>query len=189
MSHVIELLGAIMERGGPVLWLLVLLSLAVVATGLERFWWWTKAGAEFRLHNYRRDGGGPCLNRWRTVLREEGHAMAHTVIERDLRRGVSFLGFVVGAAPMLGILGTVLGLAKALGALGAKGTGSSQASLDRLISAGLAEAMLTTAAGLVIALVALVLRHWLHARVREAGGVLNCESERISPKPEPNQDP
>ena len=90
---------------------------------------------------------------------------------------------------MLGILGTVLGLAKALGALGAKGTGSSQASLDRLISAGLAEAMLTTAAGLVIALVALVLRHWLHARVREAGGVLNCESERLSPPPEPIQDP
>ena len=45
--------------------------------------------------------------------------------------------------------------------------------------------MLTTAAGLVIALVALVLRHWLHARVREAGGVLNCESERLSPKLEP----
>ena len=115
--------------------------------------------------------------------------MAYTVIERDLRRGVSFVGFVVGAAPMLGILGTVLGLAKALGALGAKGTGSSQASLDRLISAGLAEAMLTTAAGLVIALVALVLRHWLHARVREAGGVLNCESERLSPKLEPTPDP
>ena len=90
---------------------------------------------------------------------------------------------------MLGILGTVLGLAKALGALGAKGTGTSQASLDRLISAGLAEAMLTTAAGLAIALVALVLRHWLHARVREAGGVLNCEVERLSPKLEPTPDP
>ena len=189
MSAVIELIGAILDRGGPVLWLLVILSLAVVATGLERLWWWSTAGSEFRLHRYRRDGGGPHLDRWRSILNDEGHAMAYTVIERDLRRGVSFLGFVVGAAPMLGILGTVLGLAKALGALGAKGTGSSQASLDRLISAGLAEAMLTTAAGLVIALVALVLRHWLHARVREAGGVLNCESERLSPKLEPTPDP
>ena len=94
--------------------------MAVVATGLERFWWWSTVGSEFRLHRYRRDGGGPQLDRWRHILREEGHAMAFTVIERDLRRGVSFLGFVVGAAPMLGILGTVLGLAKALGALGAK---------------------------------------------------------------------
>ena len=189
MSTVIDLIGAILDRWGPVLWLLVILSLAVVATGLERLWWWSTAGSEFRLHRYRRDGGGPHLDRWRAILNDEGHAMAYTVIERDLRRGVSFLGFVVGAAPMLGILGTVLGLAKALGALGAKGTGSSQASLDRLISAGLAEAMLTTAAGLVIALVALVLRHWLHARVREAGGVLNCESERLSPKLEPTPDP
>ena len=103
----IDLMGAILERGGPVLWLLVVLSLAVVATGLERFWWWSTVGSEFRLHRYRRDGGGPQLDRWRHILREEGHAMAFTVIERDLRRGVSFLGFVVGAAPMLGILGTV----------------------------------------------------------------------------------
>ena len=51
---------------GPVLWLLVVLSLAVVATGLERLWWWSTAGSEFRLHRYRRrwvaltsTGGGP----------------------------------------------------------------------------------------------------------------------------------
>ena len=93
------------------------------------------------------------------ILNDEGHAMAYTVIERDLRRGVSFLGFVVGAAPMLGILGTVLGLAKAWGPWG-QGDRFIASQLDRLISAGLAEAMLTTAAGLVIALVALVLRHW-----------------------------
>ncbi|MEO1371872.1 MAG: hypothetical protein AAFU75_05300, partial [Planctomycetota bacterium] len=84
----IDLIGAILERGGPVLWLLVVLSLAVVATGLERFWWWSTVGSEFRLHRYRRDGGGPQLDRWRHILSEEGHAMALTVIERDLRRGV-----------------------------------------------------------------------------------------------------
>ena len=72
----IDLMGAILERGGPVLWLLVVLSLAVVATGLERFWWWSTVGSEFRLHRYRRDGGGPQLDRWRHILSEEGHAMA-----------------------------------------------------------------------------------------------------------------
>lgn len=180
MSIVFELIEAILQRGGPVLWLLVLLSFAVVATALERLWWWITAGHEFRLEKYRQAGAGPLLTQWRAIMVNEGSAMASNVIERDLRRGVSFLGFVVGAAPMLGILGTVLGLAKALGALGVQGTGSSQASLDRLISAGLAEAMLTTAAGLVIALVALVVRHWLYGRVREARGILSCETDRLS---------
>ena len=117
----IDLIGAILDRGGPVLWLLVILSLAVVATGLERLWWWSTAGSEFRLHRYRRDGGGSHLDRWRAILNDEGHAMAYTVIERDLRRGEPVLGIRGRGRPDVGHFGHRAGVGQGVGGPGSQG--------------------------------------------------------------------
>lgn len=67
-----------------------------------------------------------------------------------LRRGISLLDTSVTASPMFGILGTVLGIINTFGALNAGGMDNPVAA-----TAGLGEALITTAAGLVAALLCL----------------------------------
>lgn len=68
-----------------------------------------------------------------------------------LERYLTILSTVITASPLLGILGTVLGIITSFEAL------SSEASTadPRLVGEGIAQALLTTAAGLVVALVTL----------------------------------
>lgn len=69
-----------------------------------------------------------------------------------LERNLGFLGTMAGAAPLIGLLGTVWGIMRAFHDMAA--TGSSAPSV---VAAGVAEALITTAAGLVIAVPALML--------------------------------
>ncbi|HHY47216.1 MAG TPA: MotA/TolQ/ExbB proton channel family protein [Firmicutes bacterium] len=86
-----------------------------------------------------------------------------------MERGLPVLGMIVTISPLLGILGTVLGIIDAFQVL------SSQAHLlePAALSAGIAEALITTAAGLIIAVPALALHTWISGmverRVREMG--------------------
>ena len=64
-------------------------------------------------------------------------------------RGLVFVSTIITAEPMLGILGTVTGIIKTFGALNA----SAGAADPLAATAGIGEALITTAAGLVAALV------------------------------------
>ncbi|MEX0887620.1 MAG: MotA/TolQ/ExbB proton channel family protein, partial [Phycisphaeraceae bacterium] len=66
---------------------------------------------------------------------------------RRIERFLPTLSTIITAAPMLGILGTVLGIIASFDLLGAR----PDATDPRQVSQGIAEALLTTAAGLVIA--------------------------------------
>jgi len=71
-----------------------------------------------------------------------------------VRRGLRGFEVTVTGAPLLGILGTVSGMMQTLGVLG------EQAAPDPLsISGGVSKALLTTAAGLIVSLLALVADH------------------------------
>ena len=69
-----------------------------------------------------------------------------------LRAGFRFIDLAATAAPLLGLLGTVLGMIEAFRQLEAAGSRVEPAQL----AGGIWEALLTTAAGMVVALVALV---------------------------------
>ncbi|MGI5867969.1 MAG: MotA/TolQ/ExbB proton channel family protein, partial [Kiritimatiellia bacterium] len=73
------------------------------------------------------------------------------VLER-LRSGLAILDTLVTLSPMLGILGTVTGIIASFELLGASTVGSDPTA----VSAGIAEALVTTAAGLVISIMALI---------------------------------
>ncbi len=68
-------------------------------------------------------------------------------------RGLVVVSTIITAEPMLGILGTVTGIMQTFGALGA--SASSGAATPLAASAGIGEALVTTAAGLVASLVLL----------------------------------
>ena len=80
-------------------------------------------------------------------------------------KGLVFVSTIITAEPMLGILGTVTGIMQTFGALnGANGVANPMAA-----TAGIGEALITTAAGLVASLVLLFPYNWLDAQVEEEG--------------------
>ena len=85
-----------------------------------------------------------------------------------LKRGIKPLQGVVMVAPLLGLLGTVYGMIDSFQSLGSSGE-------DKVafLSAGIYEAMVTTATGLTIAIPFLFLYLWLNRKADELGEVLN----------------
>ena len=79
-------------------------------------------------------------------------ALQHAVQEqvRELERMVPVLGTVASTAPFVGLFGTVIGIIKAFASIAANSGGGPE-----VVAAGIAEALITTACGLVVAIPAL----------------------------------
>ncbi len=70
------------------------------------------------------------------------------------------LGFLGNVAPMLGFLGTVAGMIQAFNVISQSGTGD-----PGLVAAGISEALITSAAGLVVGIPSLAAYHYFRSRV------------------------
>jgi biopolymer transport protein ExbB len=84
-----------------------------------------------------------------------------------INKRLGVLSFIAGSAPLLGMLGTVTGMISAFAGMAVGGVS------NETVSAGIAEALITTAAGLIISLIAVVPYHYFTAR---AGAI---ESEMV----------
>jgi biopolymer transport protein ExbB len=82
-----------------------------------------------------------------------------SLIERSLGRGLWVLETIVTAAPLLGLLGTISGMIRAFKLFGAEGLVD-----PRGVTGGVAEALIATAVGLFIALIALFAFNWFSQR-------------------------
>jgi len=90
----------------------------------------------------------------RDVLEESGRQEA-----TRLTRRLGVLETVAAVSPLLGLLGTVLGMIRVFATISAAGLGNPET-----MSSGISEAMVTTAAGLIIGIPALVAYNWLSGR-------------------------
>ncbi|HPF35539.1 MAG TPA: MotA/TolQ/ExbB proton channel family protein [Candidatus Krumholzibacteria bacterium] len=90
----------------------------------------------------------------RDVLQEAGRQEAVRI-----SRNLGVLETVAAVAPLLGLLGTVFGMIRVFSAVSSAGLGDPE-----LLSGGISEAMITTAAGLIIGIPALVAYNWLRGR-------------------------
>lgn len=95
-----------------------------------------------------------------TVVREEVSRVAMAQLDA-LERGLAFLGLVAMIAPLLGLLGTVLGMIEAFQQMETVGDRIEPA----LLAGGIWEALLTTAAGLSVAIPAAIFSTWLQRSV------------------------
>jgi biopolymer transport protein ExbB len=107
----------------------------------------------------------------RDVMKESiQEAAAHVV--HDLERYLNTLGTVAAVTPLLGLLGTVLGMIKVFAEIMTQGTGNASA-----LAGGISEALITTAAGLTVAIPALVMHRYFVGRID--GIVVELEQETI----------
>jgi biopolymer transport protein ExbB/TolQ len=83
-------------------------------------------------------------------------------VTADLRRGLGGLATVASTAPFVGLLGTVLGIITAFQLMAASGSGGLAS-----VSAGISEALITTAFGLLVAIPAVMMFNYLTNRVEE----------------------
>lgn len=96
---------------------------------------------------------------------------------RELKRytqGVAVLDTAITLSPLLGLLGTVTGMIRSFGLLG-----GAELDAPAAITGGIAEALIATAFGLGIAIVALIPFNFLNARVEEARHEIEDASNRL----------
>jgi biopolymer transport protein ExbB/biopolymer transport protein TolQ len=117
--------------------------------------------AGLQEYQFQQESGGSALSRedlMDTVRRSIQRASALTA--SDLKKGVSALATIGSTAPFVGLLGTVVGVITAFQGIAASGSGGIGA-----VSAGIAEALVETALGLVVAIPAVWFYNYLTGRI------------------------
>jgi biopolymer transport protein ExbB len=173
-------------KGGPVMWPLLLTSITAVAVVVERILFLLRESrqgdpvalnkiltlVEERKVDEAAAAGGSSRDPVVQVLvsglqhREESYTNAilrkANEILKGYNRGLSTLDTIITLAPLLGLLGTVTGMIRAFGLIGNQEIG-----MPTAITGGIAEALIATAFGLGIAIVALIPFNYLNARQEE----------------------
>ncbi|MFM7374940.1 MAG: MotA/TolQ/ExbB proton channel family protein [Chthoniobacterales bacterium] len=178
-----------MQKGGPVMWVILALSIVGVAVFLERLVYLHRAQVrvgEFlrglanlvrddRLEEVRKQclaTPGPVARVAlsavlardcpRAELRDIVQEAGQLEVPR-LERHLSLLGGIAYAAPLLGLLGTVLGLLEAFYLVSTQGGYATVADL----SGAVYQSLISAAAGLAVAIPALIAAGYLSARVQD----------------------
>ena len=183
LDFAFETLAELIHRGGDVMWVLLSLSVLAVALVFERCWFWIltnrpgrtamvdQLGQLLRSAQHKKaqklaQSDGSVYGRLvSSILSEVGsEAVMTAAVESQrfrLERFMPTLSTIITASPMLGILGTVLGLISALQLFG-----SEQIITDpRTMSPAIGQALITTATGLVVAIVVLFPYNFFRSQV------------------------
>ena len=178
----------LVKSGGWVMWPIIFCSIAAVAIIGERFWSLQKkyvcpanlvAQLQQWLAHKELDQARIALVRDSSPL---GRILAAGLINRDhereimkeaiedtgrhvvpeLERYLNSLGTIAAISPFLGLLGTVLGMIQMFAGVSTHGIGDPAA-----VAGGIAQALITTAAGLVVAIFSLMFYRYFRGRINE----------------------
>jgi biopolymer transport protein ExbB len=113
------------------------------------------------------------VNRYhsREVMKESIEEMGRQVVH-ELERYLNTLGTIAAIAPLLGLLGTVIGMIKVFAAITSQGVGN-----PTVLAHGISEALITTAAGLSVAIPTLMFFRYFNGKVEQL--VIAMEQEAL----------
>jgi biopolymer transport protein ExbB len=176
----------IVQAGGPLMWPIILCSIVAAAIILERLWtlqdrrvlpvdltqkvWKLVESDQVNDKVIAALEQNSPLGRLLAAGLANRHRSRELIMERledtgrhvahELERFLNTLGTIAGVSPLLGLLGTVTGIIKAFNAINAGSGGD-----PRMMSGGIAEALVATAAGLCVAIPSLIAYRYLRGRV------------------------
>ncbi|WP_456386957.1 MotA/TolQ/ExbB proton channel family protein [Desulfolithobacter sp.] len=178
---------ALMENGGPVMWPLLACSVIVLTVILERTLFWVGIERKRnrplmdeilhlaeqrdweRIREKIRDSDDYVIRVLLVgILHREydmGKAMEAEAkhMEKKMSRFMTLLDTMITVAPLLGIFGTVLGIISSFKMLGSAGIAD-----PKLVTGGIAQALITTATGLAISIITVFPYNYFKSRIEHA---------------------
>lgn len=179
---------------------MLFLSVLSVTFALERWWYFRGAAgkADDVLGGVRKqlEGGKPeaaaawCQKHPSAVAQVVAYGLVHAGRSRKdleelmlsklkeerlkLERFLAILGTLGNISPFIGLFGTVVGIIKAFRDLAASGTGG-----PSVVAQGIAEALVSTAAGLLVAIPAAILYNYFMGRLKKTTVEMEVASARL----------
>lgn len=178
----------LMKAGGWLMWPILACSVVAMAIILERLWSLRRRrvmppGLLEQVWQWQRDQtltperiqslsqGSPLgrllsaglinRNHSREVMKEAINDVGRQVVA-DLERYLNTLGTIASVSPLLGLLGTVFGMIDIFTVIIDAGVGN-----PGVLAGGISEALLTTAAGLTVAIPSLMFHRYFNGRVNQ----------------------
>ena len=180
-----------LEVGGPILWVLVIISIGAFAVVLERIVFFARneknVGSNFKdeilslvaskkldeaiaLCDTKKSCVASAVKKFLQKAPKGIDVQDYEFILKEItiketspyESRLNLLASVISISPMLGLLGTVTGMIRAFANISKYGTGDTA-----IVADGIAEALLTTAAGLMIAIPVIVVYNYLNRRLEK----------------------
>ena len=180
-----------LEVGGPILWVLVIISIGAFAVVLERIVFFARneknVGSNFKdeilslvaskkldeaiaLCDTKKSCVATAVKKFlqkapKGIDVQDYEFILKEVTNQEIspyERRLNLLASVISISPMLGLLGTVTGMIRAFTNISKYGAGDAA-----IVADGIAEALLTTAAGLMIAIPVIVVYNYLNRRLEK----------------------
>jgi biopolymer transport protein ExbB len=115
--------------------------------------------------------------RWRNIALEDLNSVLSTSRAEalaEMRRGLWALGTIGSLAPFIGLFGTVWGILKSFHDMATQGSGG-----FAVVAAGISEALVATAVGLLVAILALAAYNYLQVRAGAIAAIFTRSCERL----------
>ena len=177
----------IMTAGGPVMWPLLACSIIVLTVVIERALFWyslerkrtrkvmdeilelAESGSWDRIKELAAGNRDHVIRVLIVGILHRNYDMGRAMeaeaehLLQRMNRFMAILDTMITVAPLLGILGTVLGIINSFEMLGSTGIAD-----PKLVTTGIAQALITTATGLIISIVAVLPYNFFNSRINQA---------------------
>ena len=195
----------IIHKGAIATYPLIIMSVVSVAVVLERLWSLRNIGSvtsrlseaimepiskgqkDLALAMCRQNSQSPAARIFMNVItRYSGQSFetvsafaAEAMFEetQKMRKHLWILGTVASSAPFIGLLGTVIGIIKSFENMAIVGTGG-----FTVVAAGISEALVATALGLGVAIIALIFYNYFQTRIGNLNGLFRIQVGKILQK-------
>ena len=192
----------IIHKGAIATYPLILLSIVSVTVVLERFWSLRnissvtlritesllepikKGQRDLAVAICKQNSHSPAGRIFLNILDKEGSQRLETASAfateamfeetQNLRKHLWILGTVASSAPFIGLLGTVVGIIKSFESMAIVGTGG-----FAVVAAGISEALVATALGLAVAIIAVIFYNYFQTRISNLNGLFRIQVAKV----------
>ena len=192
----------IIHKGAIATYPLILMSIISVTVVLERLWSLKNMGSvtlritesllepikkgqrDLAIAICKQNSQSPAARIFLNVLEREGSQgldaastfATEAMFEetQKLKKHLWILGTVASSAPFIGLLGTVVGIIKAFESMAVAGTGG-----FAVVAAGISEALVATALGLAVAIIAVIFYNYFQTRISTLNGLFRIQVAKI----------